>query len=458
MSFLNKRFQVWMEYPICTKLFCRKEGLNAQSLNVLIPFNIMVVMIFWNYYLTCTTDPGGVPKDWKPKENQENIEIRRTTRTPRFCRTCNAYKPPRTHHCRTCPWTNNCVGYFNYGHFIRFVFWYGREPSSSEIVFLVLNYTAVIPVLFSVGILSMYHFYCMLSNTTTIENWEKDKVLMMVRKGKIKEVVFPYDVGVLANLQSVLGNNILFWCYPQQTIGSGIKFPISNEADPTIIWPPKDPTAKPPAPLPLKPWNRSRYHHVRRGSEGYVVRDLSLEERAMLVEEPYNTDNEDNNISSRTFDPHHNSDGSTLYSSNEEEIDEEISDNDYGDNERKLGNDVYDEFDDENYLEHVGVGESSDVFDNEEDYNNYNQDHSRNYHYNQSERYNYNNNNSSSNIDNVSDDDLSLSQKIIKKQLEAMNYKSNISNISNSNDPSSSTSGGSNNKIFGNNGKSTKID
>ena len=21
------------------------------------------------------------------------------------------------------PWTNNCVGHFNYGHFIRFIFW-----------------------------------------------------------------------------------------------------------------------------------------------------------------------------------------------------------------------------------------------------------------------------------------------------------------------------------------------
>lgn len=55
-------------------------------------------------------------------------------------------------------------------------------------VFLVLNYAAVIPVLFSVGVLSLYHFYCMMSNTTTIENWEKDKVSTMVRKGKIKEV------------------------------------------------------------------------------------------------------------------------------------------------------------------------------------------------------------------------------------------------------------------------------
>ena len=39
-------------------------GLNVDCLKVLIPFNIGVIMIFWNYYLTCTTDPGRVPKDW----------------------------------------------------------------------------------------------------------------------------------------------------------------------------------------------------------------------------------------------------------------------------------------------------------------------------------------------------------------------------------------------------------
>lgn len=51
---------------------------------------------------------------------------------PRFCKTCNHYKPPRTHHCRYCkrcvlkmdhhcPWIAQCVGHTNQGHFIRFV-------------------------------------------------------------------------------------------------------------------------------------------------------------------------------------------------------------------------------------------------------------------------------------------------------------------------------------------------
>lgn len=60
------------------------------------------------------------------------MEVKRSTHEPRFCKTCNNYKPPRTHHCSTCgrcvlkmdhhcPWINSCVGFYNYGHFIRFI-------------------------------------------------------------------------------------------------------------------------------------------------------------------------------------------------------------------------------------------------------------------------------------------------------------------------------------------------
>lgn len=55
-------------------------------------------------------------------------------------------------------------------------------------VFLVLNYALCIPVLLLVGMFSLYHFYCLSINTTTIESWEKDKVATMIRRGKIREV------------------------------------------------------------------------------------------------------------------------------------------------------------------------------------------------------------------------------------------------------------------------------
>ncbi len=35
---------------------------------------------------------------------------------------------------------------------------------------------------------SLYHFHCLIGNTTTIEGWEKDKVALMVKRGKLREV------------------------------------------------------------------------------------------------------------------------------------------------------------------------------------------------------------------------------------------------------------------------------
>jgi hypothetical protein len=75
---------------------------------------------------------------------------------------------------------------------------------------MVLNFSACVPVVCSVGIFNIYHWWSLLGNTTTIEAWEKDKVrrifafppfsfsteevmfsqlqvATLIRRGKIKE-------------------------------------------------------------------------------------------------------------------------------------------------------------------------------------------------------------------------------------------------------------------------------
>lgn len=177
--------------------------------------------------------------------SQMHMEVKRSTHEPRYCRTCNGYKPPRTHHCRSCgrcvlkmdhhcPWINNCVGFANYGHFIRFIVYViisaiylftllscrlaqiiremnahvstqrlrfykqtqltyptltqNVHPSPTEATFLAVNLLLSAAAIVTVGILSGYHTYCLTTNTTTIEGWEKGTALTIKSLGRIRRV------------------------------------------------------------------------------------------------------------------------------------------------------------------------------------------------------------------------------------------------------------------------------
>ncbi|KAI8338037.1 DHHC palmitoyltransferase-domain-containing protein [Chlamydoabsidia padenii] len=232
-------------------------GATLHTAIILIPFNVFVVMIYVNYALTCLTDPGTVPANWIPQQQQHPFEVKRSTHTPRFCKTCNNYKPPRSHHCRSCgkcvlkmdhhcPWINNCVGFANYCHFIRFLVYVGlgaiylmvllgcrlssilyHPASATEWVLLGLNLFLCVLVIIGVAILSGYHVYCITTNTTTIEGWEKGKSLTLKSMGTVHDVLYPYDQGVLNNIKCVLGNQPLLWLWPRQMQGSGFSFPVN---------------------------------------------------------------------------------------------------------------------------------------------------------------------------------------------------------------------------------------
>ncbi|KIP11142.1 hypothetical protein PHLGIDRAFT_125039 [Phlebiopsis gigantea 11061_1 CR5-6] len=287
IGYSSQIFVIWPWYG---------HELSVELLTLLIPFNALLGMVLWNYYLVVTTDPGRVPREWQPNfQSEEGYEVKKLTRGPRYCRTCENYKPPRAHHCRQCkrcvlrmdhhcPWVNNCVGHFNYGYFIRFLFYvdmactyhlimvtrrvmsatsskFWDEPSYTELIFIILNYTFCGPVLLAVGGFSIYHFNALLKNTTTIEGWEKDKVATLVRRGKIQDIKFPYHIGTRKNIEAVLGANAWLWCWPTKTSGSGLKYPVADPTDPRAeSWPPKDPHAYPSADpnhvftLPESPW------------------------------------------------------------------------------------------------------------------------------------------------------------------------------------------------------------
>ncbi|KAF9936817.1 Palmitoyltransferase [Mortierella alpina] len=146
-------------------------NMNVRALFYLVPFNLSLGMLCWNYYLTMTTDPGSPPLDWNSQS----------------------------------------------------------APTPEQTIVIVVCLCLDGPVLFGVSVLSIYHIWCISSNTTTIESWEKDRVLTMIRRGKIRDVKCPYHQGILANFQEVLGKNPLLWLWPRPMLGDGLRFKVKHD-------------------------------------------------------------------------------------------------------------------------------------------------------------------------------------------------------------------------------------
>lgn len=71
-------------------------------------FNLLVICIWISYARACTIGPGSVPKGWSPDANtkkqtsSDENENEKYRARQRYCRKCNALKPPRSHHCKVC--------------------------------------------------------------------------------------------------------------------------------------------------------------------------------------------------------------------------------------------------------------------------------------------------------------------------------------------------------------------
>uniref|UniRef100_A0A7S2WS54 Palmitoyltransferase n=1 Tax=Rhizochromulina marina TaxID=1034831 RepID=A0A7S2WS54_9STRA len=97
------------------------------SLAWIVIYDICTFLCLVAHLKTMMADPGAVPKRARPLASARNAGIPET-----ICGRCDAYKPPRSHHCRICgrcivrmdhhcPWMNNCIGAKNQKHFFLFL-------------------------------------------------------------------------------------------------------------------------------------------------------------------------------------------------------------------------------------------------------------------------------------------------------------------------------------------------
>ncbi|VEU20555.1 DEKNAAC101517 [Brettanomyces naardenensis] len=270
-------------------------------------FQASLAMIWISYYLAIKVPPGTPPKGYKVDRS-----IKPPTFWYKYCLKCKADKPERCHHCKTCgrcvlkmdhhcPWTMNCVGYGNLPHFTRFLVWvlvgcgfglkyYARAligyyrirnlPSylinKYVLTILVVNSLLLLFVEFTILLLFLRTMDGLMSNVTTIEDWEKDRMhrvflrdafwtkvrdnYSLIHPGKpfpeltswkinyrelphnssvpanfsFEDLVFPYDLGSgYENMVQALGP-VYQWLWPWGgPEGDGLSFPKNwwNEED-----------------------------------------------------------------------------------------------------------------------------------------------------------------------------------------------------------------------------------
>ncbi|KAF2836221.1 zf-DHHC-domain-containing protein [Patellaria atrata CBS 101060] len=269
----------------------------------LIRFNVLLICLHICYLRSWFTDPGRVPKSWKPatksskKSDSAGNYIISSKPRQRWCGKCNAGKPPRAHHCKVCqrcvpkmdhhcPWTANCVSHITFPHFLRFIFyavvsmlyleyflyvrarivWNKRHmpsyygPSVHQLVHLFVLVVVNSLTLFALFITLIRVVWSWSVNITTIEGWEIERHEALLRRARtlggyldgpngahirIVKQEFPYDIGIWSNLKQGMGTgNILAWLWPlsrSSSVETGLEFEENGFEDPSVSWPPPDP-------------------------------------------------------------------------------------------------------------------------------------------------------------------------------------------------------------------------
>ncbi|CAJ2631268.1 unnamed protein product [Trifolium pratense] len=269
----------------------RFSSSSFSALFILILFHSLLVLLTWSYFMVVINDPGSVPLNWIPHQQQQlshlqdldhdhrphpNLhhhvavppsssnqfdELETTTSTTPsagYCTRCQNAKPPRCHHCSICQrcvlkmdhhciWVVNCVGARNYKFFLLFLLYTFLETTLDCLALIPSflrffggakthklspgGFSAIfLASTFALSLLCfvVMHLSLLLSNTTSVEVHEK-------KKG----VRWRYDLGRKKNFEQVFGTKKSLWLLPmfsEEDLDNipalrGIEFPIRSDVD-----------------------------------------------------------------------------------------------------------------------------------------------------------------------------------------------------------------------------------
>ncbi|KAI5799037.1 DHHC palmitoyltransferase-domain-containing protein [Geopyxis carbonaria] len=268
-------------------------------------FNFLIASTIITYYRSIRTPAGSPPPSYTPPPAPSAADIEGGSGAPesrtligaaatRWCKPCSSFKPPRSHHCRTCgtctlrmdhhcPWTANCVGFANLPHFLRFLVystsatgylfqlllrrWYAlyeaRElpehlgpHTLGQMFFLAALSLVSFPLWVALLVLLLRTLATVGEGYTTIETWEAERHDAAVRRRHARRVVFPYDIGLWENAVCAMGytHNPLNMLNPLShtpvigakhpitsgpgTIRAGLDWEVNGFEDADTVWPP----------------------------------------------------------------------------------------------------------------------------------------------------------------------------------------------------------------------------
>ncbi|KAK4647547.1 Palmitoyltransferase [Podospora bellae-mahoneyi] len=269
-----------------------------------VTFNALLLCLWWTYYKACTVDPGRFIFSPSSDKKEEDKDDQKPNQNKRFCKKCQAFKPPRAHHCRHCarciprmdhhcPWTNNCVSLTTFPYFLRFllytnialvylssllytrisVIWSDRHlpsylgPSLFSLISITLLCLANFGTFFALFILLVTTLKSWVMNITLIEMWELDRHNALISKisssssndywtddfdpASLSRIEFPYDLGFFSNMSQAMGTaNFFRWFLPvggggpkladQKKGGLGWEYEENGFNDWEGMWPPPD--------------------------------------------------------------------------------------------------------------------------------------------------------------------------------------------------------------------------